>query len=511
MRLKLIAATLTAITLTAAVSHAQEKPLRVALHSDITSIEPGVNRDGNSDMVLAHVVEGLVAFGDDLSVKPMLAESWTVSEDGKSYDFKLREGVTFHDGTPLTGKIVSWNFERYLDPASNFQCRGRYDGSIGPAIESVEATGEHSVRVSFSGAAPNFLITMATVQCTPWIIAPSSLDAAGKFQKPIGTGPYVFAGQEQGRYLDLIRFANYAALPGERDGYAGNKTSSIETLRFMTVPDASTRSNGIQAGEIDVIDEVEPGIMGSLRERGLTIDITPTPATMVLQLQTRKIEDVRIRQAIAHALDLPQLTAALGGDLFHPNPSLLAEGTYYYDNSAAAWPQPDLAKAKALLAEAGYDGRPISILVANRQNRVQVATIIQAMLGQAGINTTLDVRDWATQLDYYRRGDYELAVFAYSARLDPLLSFQSMIGSKDEEPTRMWESKEAEALLAKVSVLSDREARKPIFSELNALMGKDVPILGLFNLTVVTALAADIEGYKGWPAGTHRFWGVTRK
>lgn len=511
MHLKLIAATLTAITLTAAVSHAQEKPLRVALHSDVTSIEPGVNRDGNSDMVLAHVVEGLVAFGDDLSVKPMLAESWTVSEDGKSYDFKLREGVTFHDGTPLTGKVVSWNFERYLDPASNFQCRGRYDGSIGPAIESVEATGEHSVRVSFSGAAPNFLITMATVQCTPWIIAPSSLDAAGKFQKPVGTGPYVFAGQEQGRYLDLTRFAKYAALPGERDGYAGNKTSSIETLRFMTVPDASTRSNGIQAGEIDVIDEVEPGLVASLKERGLTVDITPTPATMVLQLQTRKIEDVRIRQAIAHALDLPQLTAALGGDLFHPNPSLLAEGTYYYDNSAAAWPQPDLAKAKALLAEAGYDGRPISILVANRQNRVQVATIIQAMLGQAGINTTLDVRDWATQLDYYRRGDYELAVFAYSARLDPLLSFQSMIGSKDEEPTRMWESKEAEALLAKVSVLSDPEARKPIFSELNALMGKDVPILGLFNLTVVSALGADIEGYRGWPAGTHRFWGVTRK
>lgn len=511
MHLKLIAATLTAITLTAAASHAQEKPLRVALHSDVTSIEPGVNRDGNSDMVLAHVVEGLVAFGDDLSVKPMLAESWTVSEDGKSYDFKLREGVTFHDGTPLTGKVVSWNFERYLDPASNFQCRGRYDGSIGPAIENVEATGEHSVRISFSGAAPNFLITMATVQCTPWIIAQSSLDAAGKFQKPVGTGPYVFAGQEQGRYLDLTRFANYAALPGERDGYAGNKTSSIETLRFMTVPDASTRSNGIQAGEIDVIDEVEPGLVASLKERGLTVDITPTPATMVLQLQTRKIEDVRIRQAIAHALDLPQLTAALGGDLFHPNPSLLAEGTYYYDNSAAAWPQPDLAKAKALLAEAGYDGRPISILVANRQNRVQVATIIQAMLGQAGINTTLDVRDWATQLDYYRRGDYELAVFAYSARLDPLLSFQSMIGSKDEEPTRMWESKEAEALLAKVSVLSDPEARKPIFSELNALMGKDVPILGLFNLTVVTALGADIEGYKGWPAGTHRFWGVTRK
>ena len=75
----------------------------------------------------------------------------------------------------------------------------------------------------------------------------------------------------------------------------------------------------------------------------------------------------------------------------------------------------------------------------------------------------------------------------------------------------MWESEEAAALLAKVDQLSDPEARKPIFSELNKLMGHDVPMLGLFNFTVVTALGEDIEGYEGWPAGSHRFWGVTRK
>jgi len=490
---------------------AQEAPLRVALHADIASIEPGVNRDANSDMVLAHVVESLVAFGDDLSVRPMLAESWTISEDGRTYDFALREDVIFHDGSPLTAEVVVWNFERYLDPENNFQCRARYDGGIGPAIDSVEATGDHSVRFSFAHPAPNFLIIMATIQCTPWIIAPSSLDAAGNFDRPVGTGPYQFVAHERGRFLDLGRFDGYVALPGERDGYAGNKTSSIETIRFMTVPDASARSNGILAGEIDVIDEVEPGLVPGLERRGLTVDVTPTPAMMVLQLQTRRLEDVRLRQAIAHALDLPQLAGALGEGLFRPNPSMLAEGTFYYDDSAAAWPQPDLAQARALLAESSYAGQPINILVANRQNRVQVATIVQAMLGAAGINTTLDVRDWATQLDHYRRGDYELAVFAYSARLDPLLTFQSLIGSKDEEPTRMWESAEAAALLGRVARLADPEARREVFSQLNALMGRDVPMLGLFNLTVVSALAEGIEGYQGWPAGTHRFWGVTRR
>lgn len=512
MYLKMMSAAIAAIPAMLAVpSLAQETPLRVALHSDIASIEPGVNRDANSDMILAHVVEGLVAFGDDLSIKPMLAEKWTVSEDGRTYDFTLRDDVRFHDGTPLTGDVVAWNFERYLDPETNFQCRARYDGGAGPAIESVEATAEYSVRVTFDQAAPNFPIIMATIQCTPWIIAPSSLDAAGNFARPVGTGPYAFAGQEPGRYLDLKRFADYAALPGERDGLTGNKTASIETIRFMTVPDASTRANGIQAGEIDVIDEVEPGLIPLLEEKGITVDITPTPAIMVLQIQTRALEDVRIRQAIAHALDLDQLVAALGASgLMRPNPAVIAEDTYYYDKARAAWPQPDIEKARQLLSEAGYDGAPISILLASRQNRVQVATIIQAMLGAAGINATLDVRDWATQLDHYRRGDYELAVFAYSARLDPLLSFQSLIGDKETEPTRMWESEEAAALLAEVSALSEPAARKPVFTELNTLMGKDIPMLGLFNLTVITALGQGIEGYEGWPAGTHRFWGVTR-
>ena len=497
--------------LTAAPVHADETPLRVALHSDIASIEPGVNRDANSDMVLGHVVEGLVAYGDDLQLKPMLAKSWSVGEDGTTYDFELREDVTFHDGTPLTGEVVAWNFERYLDPETNFQCRARYDGGVGPAITSVEATGEHSVRVTFEDAAPNFLLTMGTIQCTPWIIAPSSLDEDGTFVKPVGTGPYEFETQETGRYLDLTRFEDYAALPGEPDGYAGNKSADIEAIRFMTVPDASTRSNGLMAGQLDVINEVEPGIIETLEGRGFTVDITPTPAIMVLQLQTRNVKDVRVRQAIAHALDLPQLAEALGGGLYRPNPSILAEGTFYEDDSAAAWPQPDIAKAKALLKEAGYDGKPIGILVANRQNRVQVATIVQAMLGAAGINATLDVRDWATQLDRYRRGDYELAVFAYSARLDPVLFFQSLIGDKDAEPTRMWESDEAEVLLAKVETLTDPEERKAVFAKLNTLMARDVPMLGLFNLTVVTALAPDLQGYEGWAAGVNRFWGVSRK
>ncbi|MBB6466705.1 peptide/nickel transport system substrate-binding protein [Aminobacter lissarensis] len=486
--------------------------LRVAIHSDIASLNPGVNRDANSDMVLAHVVEGLVGFGDDLTVKPMLADSWTTNDDATVYEFKLRDGVKFHDGKPLTAEDVVWNFNRYLEPATTFQCVGRYDGQVGPKLAKIEAVDAGTVRFSFDAPAPNFLITLATIQCTPWILSRSSVDENGAFAKPVGTGPFAFDTQQSGRFLDLVRFKDYAALPGKPDGYVGNKTANLERVRFMVVPDASTRSNGLQSGEIDVIDEVEPSVIESLRTSKMTVDIQPTPAWMTLQLQTTApaLSDPKMRRAIAHAIDLTQLSAALGGGLYTPNPSVLAKDTYYYDNSAAAWPAYDVELARKLAGEAGYKGEEISVLVANRQNRVQVATIIQAMLSQAGIKIRLDVRDWATQLDQYRAGKYELAVFAYSARLDPLLSYQSYIGDKKAEPTRMWDDARATELLAKVSTLRQPEERKKVFSELNAEMGKQVPILGLFNIPSVTALSPGVKDFAGWQGGTNRFWGVTK-
>ncbi|MCX8995908.1 ABC transporter substrate-binding protein [Rhizobiaceae bacterium BDR2-2] len=512
IRYSLASALAGVLAMTAPALAADAGTLRVAIHSDIASLNPGVNRDANSDMVLLHIAEGLVAFGDDLSVKPMLAESWTVNDDSTVYEFRLRSGVTFHDGRPLTAEDVAWNFERYLDPATAFQCVGRYNGQIGPKLAKIEAVDATTVRFTFDASAPNFLTTLATVQCTPWIIARSSVDEKGAFVKPVGTGPYTFDSMQNGRYLDLVRYADYTALPGGKDGLAGNKTSSIERLRFMTVPDASTRSNGLQAGEIDVIDEVEPTLFDSLKANGITVDIQPTPAWMTLQLQTGApvLADPRMRQAIAHAIDLGQLSEALGGGLYKPNPSVLSEGTYYYDNAAAAWPAFDIEASRKLAGEAGYKGEPIGLLVANRQNRVQVATIVQAMLLQAGINVRLDVRDWASQLDQYRSGNYELAIFAYSARLDPLLSFQSLIGDKKAEPTRMWDDGTASALLDRVEALREPADRKAVFSELNAEMGKQVPILGLYNIPSVTALAPSVKDYAGWQGGTHRFWGVSK-
>lgn len=494
------------------VHAADDEILRVAFHSDVASINPGVNRDANSDVVVAHIAEGLVAYGDDLAIKPMLAESWTANADHTVYEFKLRKGVKFQNGKDLTAKDVVWNFERYLTPETGFQCVNRYNGKVDSKLKSVEAVDDGTVRFSFAAPAPNFVITMATIQCTPWILSPESVGADGKFIKPIGTGPYAFSKWERGRFLDLTRFDDYAALSGAADGLAGNKKGYVKTIEFMTVPDSSMRTNGLLSGEIDFIDEVEPTGLMDLEAKGMKVNVQQTPAWMVLQIQSdsAKLKDPQLRQAIAHSIDLDQLAAAIGEGMYTPNPSVVAPNTIYSDNQATAWPAYDPAKAQELLTKAGYKGEPISLLVANRQNRVQVATIIQAFLAASGINAQLEVRDWATQLDQYRRGAYELAVFAYSARLDPLLSFQSMIGDKKADAARQWDDAKAEELLKQVSATSDVDERKKLFNELNKLMAEQVPILGLVNLPSITATGPKVNDYKGWAGDTDRFWTVSK-
>lgn len=510
----LMVAGLIGASLLAAPTHASgdAQTLRVALHADIASINPGVNRDANADMVLAHVVEGLVAYGEDLKIKPVLAESWQVKDDGRVYEFKLRPNVHFQNGAVLTADNVVWNFKRYLNPKTNFQCANRYNGKIGPAMQDVQALDPLTVRFTFSAPAPNFPMTMATLQCTPWILHPDSVKADGSFAAPIGTGPYAFSGMMPGRQLDLKRFEGYDALPGARDGYAGNKTAGIPVLRFMTVPDASTRSNGLLSGDLDVVDGIEPTTIATLRGQGIPVQVQQTPGWLVMQVQSTApaLQDVRMRQAIAHALSLPDLAEASGEGLYTANPSVLAPQSPYYDARSKAWPAYDPAATRKLLAQAGYKGQPITLLVANRQERVQVATIVQAMLAASGINVELKVRDWASQLDLYGRGQYELAIFGYSARLDPLLMYESLIGDKKVEPTRQWDSPEAAALLKQVAMEPDLAKRRDLFNQMHALMARDIPIIGLFNLPVVTALRPAVQGYQGWPAGTHRFWGVTK-
>ncbi len=216
--------------------------IRVAANAEIRSTNPGVNRDANTDTVMLHMIEGLVGYKDDGTPAPLLAQSVQVSRDGKTYTFKLRPGVKFHNGAPLTSADVVWSWKRYLDPNTKWLCLSEFDGSQNLKIESVEATDPMTVVFRLNQPRPLFLTQIASFQCgSGAIIHKDSVNPDGSWKAPIGTGPFKLGEWKRGEWIELTAFKDYKPGPGPRDGYVGNKTPLADTVRWIVIKDDAAR------------------------------------------------------------------------------------------------------------------------------------------------------------------------------------------------------------------------------------------------------------------------------
>lgn len=488
--------------------------LRVRLNADIRSTDPGVNRDVNTDAVMAHVVEGLVAFREDTSVGPLLAQSVTTSPDGLIYTFTLRPGLRFQNGAPVTADDVVVNWNRYMTPANNWRCLSEFDGRGQAKVVSVEARNAATVVFTLDKPSALFLKTLARPDCGgTGIYHRSSLGPDGKWREPVGTGPYRITDWKRGQYIEMARNPYYQPLPGARDGNTGNKTPAIARIRFMVIPDPSSAKAALLSGNIDVIPDVEDNDLPDYRARkDVLLDSTPTMSLNGLLLQTRDpvLKDPRIRRAIAMTLDVPEMVDAVTNGGSRASRSVIPRPSPFYGKPQAAMPERDVEGARKLLAQAGYRGQPIKILTTKRYNSLfDIAVLTQAMAAEAGLRIDVEVLDWATLLDRYNRGDYQAMSFSYSARLDPSLSYDMITGPKDKQPRKVWENPEAIRLLADSMTETDAVRRQAVFDTLEARLREDVPVIFVYSETRTSAARNYVRNFGGWPLGQPRAWNVT--
>lgn len=488
--------------------------LRVRLNADIRSTDPGLNRDANTDGVMMHIMEGLVAYREDASVAPLLAESVQTSADGKVYTFKLRRGLKFSNGAPLTADDVIFSWNRYMTPANNWRCLTEFDGHGLSKVVKAEATDPSTVVFTLEKPSALFLATLARSDCAgTGVYHRSSLDESGKWKEPVATGPYKLGEWKRGQYVELVRNDNYAALPGKRDGNTGNKAGLVAKVRFVVIPDTSAAKAALLSGGIDLNPDINDEDMAEYKARkDIVLETSAVMDVQGLLFQTRDplLKDVRIRRAIALALDMPELVAAVTTGNARPSRSIIPVPSSYYKAHQAALPGRDIALAKKLLADAGYQGQPIKLLTTKRYNSLfNIAMLSQAMAKEAGINIDVEVLEWATLLDRYSRGDYQAMAFTYSSRLDPSLSFEMISGEKDKQPRKVWDDPEALALISKSMEVTDRAQRQAIFDRLEAKMREDVPAVFLYSAVYTSAAKSYVSGYQGWTLGTPRAWGVS--
>ncbi|WP_244523738.1 ABC transporter substrate-binding protein [Bosea sp. BIWAKO-01] len=429
-----------------------------------------------------------------------------------TYTFRLRHGVKFHNGADLTSADVLWNWQRYMTPSTDWRCIGEFDGRSGLQVVSAEAPDPSSFIMRINRPSALFLDALARTDCgMTGIVHRSSLMADGSWDKPIGTGPYEFSDWKRGRGVTLTRFKDYKSPAGAADGYVGQKDPQIDIVQLDVIPDPATVKLAIASRSIDVAQIMSSDMQELRSNSGIVTLASPDSSKHAILFRTEDpvIGDQKFRQAIAAALDYKQLVEATSDGLSTPNDSAVFSGSVYFGAVQKKGVEFNLERARKLLGESTYRGQTIK-LIANKRSPMpsfQVALVTQDMLKAIGVNVDIEVLEWATQLDRYNSGKYQMMSFSYSARLDPALSYEQFSGDKAKQPRKVWDNPKALELLQQSYYTTDPAIRRQLFDGLHEMMSTDVPLVLLYNGLTVWAHGKNVTGFAPWE-GKMRLWSV---
>ncbi|MBI3454485.1 MAG: hypothetical protein HY002_01685 [Candidatus Rokubacteria bacterium] len=483
--------------------------LKVALQGDLSDVDLHMTTHYVSRVALLNVYEMFYSLGEDLSVRPMLAESHTVSPDATVYTFTLRTGVKFHNGKTMDAKDVVYTFRKAM-------AKGCRSNEFKQLIKDVAAVDAHTVRVTLNAPSGVFVAALANVIC-PFVIYPDgeAERQGGTVTRPVGTGPYEFVEWKKDAYLRMKKFKDYTADSRPTSGLTGKKVAIMETVDFIPIPDSSVRAAAIERGDVDIAIELNVEDVPRLRGKpGVVVGSKPGIAFDDLRWGFKKglfKDNQKLRQAVAYAIDKEELSKAVTGGLGKPVSAGFPAGMPFYGpvHEQDPYAKPNLQKAKQLMAEGGYRGQEIVFTAHLIPDRIaQGAVVIQSQLQAAGFNVRVQTLESAALQKTFNEGDFELFYSGLTPRPDAdiyycqfNMSATSQAGYKNPEYDRLCEA--------------GRKALKPeerakIYAELEQLRRTDLPYYPTYYVPQVAAWRENVKGFNHWAAGYARVWGVSK-
>lgn len=399
---------------------AENDTLKIAILLETGNVDLLQNISGLNTYTL--VFDPLVRYGVGGELQPALAEEWSESEDGLTLTFKLREGVTFSDGTPFDSEAAKWNIERWAG-VPDFAWIG-----IADAIDTVATDGPYGLVLNLKRPAPAGLLELALIRPVRFL-SPKAVDAEGNQTAPIGTGPWVITANDNS-HTSLVRNETY-----------WGPAPAFGNIELLVVPDELARANALRAGDLDIIggDWVSP--LSPRRARaleadgGVTIYSEPGTTTMLLGYSPSDqaiVADKAVRDAVYVSIDRAAMAQVLFEGFADPIADLFP-AVIPLSGTRREVPTRDIAAAKALLAESGWTeagggwdkgGVPLVLRFLVSEESLpgsrRVAEMIQGMLAEAGIKVEISSVDNATMHDRRPSFDYDLTFFTtYGAPYDP--------------------------------------------------------------------------------------------
>ncbi len=465
--------------------------LRVGLSADPAELDPHKTSLTAAWHVLEHIYEGLVTTNAALEPVPVLAEEWEISEDGLTYTFKLRQGVTFHNGREFVADDVKYSYERILDP----ETASPNVSELG-SIETIEVVDPSTVVITLKAPDSSFLAKLMGTSIA--IVPKEEVEANGDLmQVAVGTGPFQFVEYVPNSGVTLERYPDYWE---EGRPY-------LDGLEMQIVPDNTSRTTALVTGTVDFI-EYAPVQDLPIFESDETIKVAGDQNTniryMAINVSREPFTDVRVRQAIAKVIDRgPIIDSAVFGAGTATN-ILFPES--YWAGFPSEIPEPDIEGAKQLLAEAGYpDGFKTSILSwAQYAFLSNAAIVIQEQLKQIGIEAELELQENAIYLENYFAGNFDLSVTGTSAYVDPNDVVLANFGTGESYNGIGYSNPEMDELIAQAMDETDQAERARIYRRIQEIILEDVVWVNLFIANQYEAMKVYVMGYEHIPTGSNR-------
>jgi peptide/nickel transport system substrate-binding protein len=464
-------------------AHAQKDSVTLGQVLEPPHLDPtGSAAQAIREVTYNNIYEGLVRLDRDGKIQPGLAEKWEQSADGLSFTFHLQKGVTFHDGSPFSAADVKFTFDRAMAPDSTNAQKW-----IFAPIEAIDTPDPQTVVIKLKRVSARFLYGLAWGDAV--IFSPKTV--ADNKTNPVGTGPYKFDRWVKG---DRVEMSAY-------DGYWRKGAAKIRRAVVRFIPDPAAQVSALLAGDIDGMTNmgVPEAIDQIKKDPRFQVEVGATEGEIILAINNQKppFNDVRVRRALSYAIDRKSIIDGAYSGYGTPIGSHFSPLHPAYVDLTQTYPH-DVAKAKALLAEAGLaNGLTATLKLPPPAYARRSGEIIAALLGEAGIKVTIEPIEFAQWLDQvFRRKEFDLTIIAHTEPLDIDIYSRDTYYFGYKNPA-------FNELIQRIDSTLDEKARNALYGDAQKMLAADAVNVFLFQLPKLGAWNKNLTGmWPNWPLPT---------
>ncbi|MCA3446513.1 MAG: ABC transporter substrate-binding protein [Rhodobacter sp.] len=521
----LLHSTVLGLALTAALPALAETTIVVAVEADFSRMDPAASRTWNTFKVVRHIFEGFVE--EDLTkggdavpeIVPALATSWEISEDGKSYTFTLRQGVTFHDGTPWNAEAAKFNMDRMTNPDFEFfvpTAPGLLSW-VFMDLAGYEVVDEYTFRIDLKQPNAEFLRRLsAGGSGAPRMVSPEAVRTFGNDgieDNPIGTGPFKFVERVVGEKVVIARNEAY---------WNPDRMPKADTIVLRGIPEVATRELSLMAGEVDIIGTPSPDSIETLQAQGAKIVTGKSPMFYVLWINTKDphFSDVRVRQAVCMAINREDMAKFQRKGFAVPTWGILNPGGPGYDPAFRDC-EYDPEGAKALLAEAGFpDGFETrmdwTFGGGSDVNTKGDAEWLQRDLEKIGIRSSIEMFDNNTFWDMMTAGMREGTGLTSASWGESTFAWLDQVVTTTALPQNCcnsgyYENAKLDQLLSEARASASQEALDAKLHEVRDIVAADMAFTSYYAANSVYATGPTVTGFVLAPQHWIDLTGVTKE